>query len=184
MDYLFSGRAADGYLRWGSSGIIAPSPVSPLPAIRGRISGWRTLKGLSPLRFWQDLRALDCRVSTIWSSATSSRSVPMQLAAGANPASPSAIRRASTGRSCAGESGFNRQSMRHFAPVRQSLGLHWFHFRPAPAASHRRSPRAGAGQPADPGLSAIRADRDDRGPCCRVSARSRSSASIPRCASV
>ena len=61
VDYLFSGRAADGYFEMGEFGDYRTFPGITFASHQGRISGWRTLKGLSPLRFWQDLRALDCR---------------------------------------------------------------------------------------------------------------------------
>lgn len=101
VDYLFSGRAADGYFEMGEFGDYRTFPGITFASHQGRISGWRTLKGLSPCVSGK-ICVPSIVASTIWSSATSSRSVPMQLAAGANPASPSAIRRASTGRSRAG----------------------------------------------------------------------------------
>ena len=61
VDYLFSGRAADGSFEMGEFGGYRTFPGITFASHQGRISGWRTLKGLSPLRFWQDLRALDCR---------------------------------------------------------------------------------------------------------------------------
>ena len=114
-------------LRDGEFGDYRTFPVSLSPAIRGASRAGVPSRDSLPCVSGK-ICVPSIVASTIWSSATSSRSVPMLLAAGANPASPSAIRRASTGPFRAGESGFNRQLMRHFAPVRQSLGLHWFHF--------------------------------------------------------
>ena len=126
VDYLFSGRAADGYFEMGSSGIIAPSPVSLSPAIRGASRAGVPSRD-SPPAFLA--RSAYPRLSRVRSGHQRLRAAqcPCCSPLGQTP-SPSAIRRASTGPFRAGESGFNRQLMRHFAPVRQSLGLHWFHF--------------------------------------------------------
>ena len=128
VDYLFSGRAADGFLEMGEFGEYRTFPGISFVSHQGCISGWRTLKGLSPLRFWQDMRALDCRDYDL-------------VISDFEPLSAHAARRwQKTSLTIShqasfdwpiprwGESGFNRQLMRHFAPVSRSLGLHWFHF--------------------------------------------------------
>jgi uncharacterized protein (TIGR00661 family) len=128
VDYLFSGRAADGYFEMGEFGEYRTFPGISFVSHQGCISGWRTLKGLSPLRFWQDMRALDCRDYDL-------------VISDFEPLSAHAARRwQKTSLTIShqasfdwpiprwGESGFNRQLMRHFAPVSRSLGLHWFHF--------------------------------------------------------
>ena len=123
VDYLFSGRAADGYFEMGEFGDYRTFPGISFVSHQGRISGWRTLKGLSPLRFWQDMRALDCRDYDL-------------VISDFEPLSAHAARRwQKTSLTIShqasfdwpiprwGESGFNRQLMRHFAPVSRSLGL-------------------------------------------------------------
>ena len=61
VDYLFSGRPADGYFEMAEFGDYRTFPGITFVSHEGAISNWRTLKGLSPLRFWRDMRALDCR---------------------------------------------------------------------------------------------------------------------------
>ncbi len=128
VDYLFSGRAADGYFEMGEFGDYRTFPGITFASHQGRISGWRTLKGLSPLRFWQDLRALDCREYDLVISDFE----PLSAHAARRWGKPSLTisHQASFDWPIPrwGESRFNHQLMRHFAPVSRSLGLHWFHF--------------------------------------------------------
>ncbi len=128
VDYLFSGRPADGYFEMAEFGDYRAFPGITFVSHEGAISGWRTLKGLSPLRFWRDMRALDCRDYDLVISDFE----PISAHAARRWGKPSLTisHQASFDWPIPrwGESGFNRQLMRHFAPVRQALGLHWFHF--------------------------------------------------------
>lgn len=128
VDYLFSGRAADGYFEMAEFGDYRTFPGVSFVSHRGRISGWRTLKGLAPIRFWQDLRALDCRDYDLVISDFE----PLSAHAARRWGKPSLTisHQASFDWSIPrwGESGFSRQLMHRFAPVGRSLGLHWFHF--------------------------------------------------------
>ncbi|MGY3858834.1 MJ1255/VC2487 family glycosyltransferase [Aeromonas intestinalis] len=128
VDYLFSGRPADGYFEMAEFGDYRTFPGITFISHGGRVSGWRTLKGLSPLRFWQDMRALDCRDYDLVISDFE----PISAHAARRWGKPSLTisHQASFDWDIPrwGESGFNRQLMHHFAPVRQSVGLHWFHF--------------------------------------------------------
>lgn len=128
VDYLFSGRAADGYFEMGEFGDYRTFPGVSFVSHRGRISGWRTLKGLAPIRFWRDMRALDCRDYDLVISDFE----PLSAHAARRWQKPSLTisHQASFDWSIPrwGESGFSRQLMHRFAPVGRSLGLHWFHF--------------------------------------------------------
>ncbi|WP_310596795.1 MJ1255/VC2487 family glycosyltransferase [Aeromonas aquatica] len=128
VDYLFSGRAADGYFEMGEFGDYRTFPGISFVSHEGCISSWRTLKGLSPWRFWRDMRALDCRDYDLVISDFE----PLSAHAARRWQKPSLTisHQASFDWSIPrwGESGFSRQLMHRFAPVRQSLGLHWFHF--------------------------------------------------------
>lgn len=128
VDYLFSGRAADGYFEMGEFGDYRTFPGVSFVSHRGRISGWRTLKGLAPIRFWRDMRALDCRGYDLVISDFE----PLSAHSARRWQIPSLTisHQASFDWSIPrwGESGFSRQLMHHFAPVGRSLGLHWFHF--------------------------------------------------------
>lgn len=128
VDYLFSGRAADGYFEMAEFGDYRTFPGVSFVSHRGRISGWRTLKGLAPIRFWRDMRALDCRGYDLVISDFE----PISAHSARRWQIPSLTisHQASFDWSIPrwGENGFSRQLMHRFAPVGRSLGLHWFHF--------------------------------------------------------
>lgn len=114
--------------RWTSLGDYRTFAGITFVSHEGAISGWRTLKGLDPCASggicgpWivamnhlviSDFEPLSAHAAHRWGKP----SLTISHQASFDWPIPRW-----------GESGFNRQLMRHFAPVRQSLGLHWFHF--------------------------------------------------------
>ncbi|PJG58601.1 MJ1255/VC2487 family glycosyltransferase [Aeromonas cavernicola] len=128
VDYLFSGRPADGYFDMEEFGAYRTFPGLTFVSHEGKVSPWRTLQAASPLRFWRDLRALDCREYDLIVSDFE----PLTAHAARRLGKPSLTisHQASFNWSIPrwGEDGVSRQLMRYFAPVSQPLGLHWFHF--------------------------------------------------------
>ncbi|MFM5502623.1 MULTISPECIES: MJ1255/VC2487 family glycosyltransferase [Aeromonas] len=128
VDYLFSGRPADRYFDMEEFGAYRAFPGLTFVSHEGRVSPWRTLQAASPLTFWRDLRSLDCSEYDLVVSDFE----PLTAHAARRYGKPSLTvsHQASFNWPIPrwGEDGVSRQLMRHFAPVDQPLGLHWFHF--------------------------------------------------------
>ena len=128
VDYLFSGRPADRYFDMEEFGAYRAFAGLTFVSHEGRVSPWRTLQAASPLTFWRDLRALDCSEYDLVVSDFE----PLTAHAARRYGKPSLTisHQASFNWPIPrwGEDGVSRQLMRHFAPVDQPLGLHWFHF--------------------------------------------------------
>ncbi|HHQ4778399.1 TPA: MJ1255/VC2487 family glycosyltransferase [Aeromonas veronii] len=128
VDYLFSGRSADCYFDMEEFGAYRAFPGLTFVSHEGRVSPWRTLQAASPLTFWRDLRSLDCSEYDLVVSDFE----PLTAHAARRYGKPSLTvsHQASFKWPIPrwGENGISRQLMRHFAPVDQPLGLHWFHF--------------------------------------------------------
>lgn len=128
VDYLFSGRPADRYFDMEAFGDYRTFAGLTFITHKGQVSPWRTLQAASPLAFWQDLRGLDCSGYDLVVSDFE----PLTAYAARRYGKPSLTisHQASFHWPIPrwGEDGFSRLLMRHFAPVQQPLGLHWFHF--------------------------------------------------------
>ncbi|MGB6188085.1 MAG: MJ1255/VC2487 family glycosyltransferase [Aeromonas molluscorum] len=128
VDYLFSGRARDGYFEMEAFGDYRSFGGLSFVTREGQVSPWITVRQLAPIRFWQDLKRLDCgRYDLVISDFE-----PLTAHAARRQGVPSL----SISHQASfhwpvprwGENRLSQQLMRHYAPVQQSLGLHWFHF--------------------------------------------------------
>lgn len=128
VDYLFSGRPADGYFDMAEFGAYRAFSGLTFVTHEGKVSPWRTLLAASPLTFRRDLHSLDCHEYDLVVSDFE----PLTAHAARRYHKPSLTisHQASFNWPIPrwGEDGLSRQLMRHFAPVSRPLGLHWFHF--------------------------------------------------------
>lgn len=128
VDYLLSGRAADAYFDMQAFGSYRALPGLTFASRDGELDLWQTLKQNQPRRFWQDLSSLDLdgydRVVsdfepiTAWAARRKGiRTLGISHQASFHYSIPRK-----------GEDIASRLVMRHYAPVDQAIGLHWFHF--------------------------------------------------------
>lgn len=128
VDYLLSGRARDEYFDMQSFGDYRAQQGLTFITRDGGLDLWQTCTRNNPLRFWQDVQQLslegydrvisDFEPITAW--AARRQGVPaLGISHQASFAHPVPRR---------GEDWASRLVMRHYAPVSQALGLHWFHF--------------------------------------------------------
>lgn len=128
VDYLLSGRAADAYFDMQAFGSYRALPGLTFASRDGELDLWQTLKQNQPRRFWQDLSTLeldgydrvvsDFEPVTAWAARRKGiRTLGISHQASFNYPIPRK-----------GEDIASRLVMRHYAPVDQAIGLHWFHF--------------------------------------------------------
>ncbi len=128
VDFLFSGRAADGYFDMQAFGDYRAYPGLTFVSHDGQVDLWQTLKKNRPRQFWHDLQQLDFsgydkvfsdfEPLTAW--AAKRQKVP-SIGISHQAAFAYGIPRA-------GDDLISRTIMRHYAPVDRAVGLHWFHF--------------------------------------------------------
>lgn len=128
VDYVFSGRPADGYFDMAEFADYRAFSGLTFVTHEGKICPWRTLQKASLRTFWHDLKALNCQDYDLVISDF--EPLTAYGAQRANVASLTISHQASFQWSIPrwGEDSVARQLMRHYAPVRQALGLHWYHF--------------------------------------------------------
>ena len=128
VDFVFSGRKADGYFDMECFGDYRTFSGLSFVTHKGKVSQWETLKAARPLQLWRDIRQLDVsgydvllndfEPVTAWAArrqGLTSISVSHQAAFSYD------IPRA-------GEQLSDKLIMRKFAPTDIQLGVHWFHF--------------------------------------------------------
>ncbi|MGL4207662.1 MAG: MJ1255/VC2487 family glycosyltransferase [Aeromonadaceae bacterium] len=128
VDFLFSGRAAEGYFDMQAFGEYRAYSGLTFVSHDGQVDVWQTLRQNRPRQFWQDLQGLDFtgydkvfsdfEPLTAW--AAKRQKVPA-IGISHQAAFAYDIPRA-------GEDLLSRTIMRHYAPVSTAIGLHWFHF--------------------------------------------------------
>ncbi|MFM4964906.1 MJ1255/VC2487 family glycosyltransferase [Aeromonas bivalvium] len=128
VDYLFSGRARAGYFEMETFGDYRSFDGISFVSRAGRVQPWDTLRQLAPLRFWQDLKGLDCSGYDLVISDFEPLSAHAARRQGVPSISISHQASFHWPVPRWGENRLSQQLMRHYAPVRQRLGLHWFHF--------------------------------------------------------
>ena len=128
VDYLLSGRPANGYFDMQAFGHYRAVPGLTFASRDGELALWQTLRQNQPRRFWQDLTTLelegydriisDFEPVTAWAARRRGlKSIGISHQAAFRYAIPRK-----------GEDIASRLVMRHYAPVDQAIGLHWFHF--------------------------------------------------------
>ena len=128
VDYLLSGRPANGYFDMQAFGHYRAVPGLTFASRDGELALWQTLRQNQPRRFWQDLTTLelegydriisDFEPVTAWAARRRGlKSIGISHQAAFRYAIPRK-----------GEDIASRLLMRHYAPVDQAIGLHWFHF--------------------------------------------------------
>lgn len=128
VDYLLSGRAPEAYFDMEAFGDYRSFAGLSFVTQEGSVSLWQTLKGSRPIQLYRDIRQLDLsgydlvlsdfEPITAWAArrhGLNSLGISHQ-AAFAHPIP----RRFDDLRA--------RLIMQHYAPVAQTIGLHWFHF--------------------------------------------------------
>lgn len=128
VDFLFSGRPAEGYFDMEVFGGYQTRQGLTFVHQRGAIDHWQTLRQASPLVFWQDVRSLDLAAydlvindfEPISAWAARRQKVPC-----ISISHQDAFRHPVPKQ---GDNWLNRLIMDHFAPSDVQLGVHWYHF--------------------------------------------------------
>ncbi len=69
VDYLFSGRPADGYFDMAEFGTYRAFSGLTFVTHEGKVSPWRTLLAASPLTFWRHRRSPSGGICAPWIAA-------------------------------------------------------------------------------------------------------------------
>lgn len=128
VDYVFSGREAKHYFDMQEFGAYRCLSGLSFATKNGAINFWSTVNQNKPLQLLRDIRELplddydtiisDFEPITAWAAKRKKRAVlGISHQASFGFAVPQT-----------GSDPVARFTMRHFAPVQQSVGLHWFHF--------------------------------------------------------
>ena len=128
VDYVLSGRDADAYFDMQEFGEYRCLPGLSFATKEGAIDLWATVNRSQPLQLLRDIRQLplddydsiisDFEPVTAWAAKRQNRPVlGISHQASFRYAVPQT-----------GGTPVARFTMRHFAPVQQAIGLHWFHF--------------------------------------------------------
>lgn len=128
VDFLFSGRAAEGYFDMEPFGAFQTRPGMSFVTDAGQVSIIQTLRQSRPVRLIRDIRSLPVRnydlvlndfepVSAWAARRAGVPSVGVSHQAAFLKAIPKE-----------GENLRARLLIRHFAPVDVALGVHWYHF--------------------------------------------------------
>jgi uncharacterized protein (TIGR00661 family) len=128
VDYVLSGRDADAYFDMQAFGEYRCLPGLSFATKDGAIDLWATVNRSQPLQLLRDIRQLslddydsiisDFEPVTAWAAKRQNRPVlGISHQASFRYAVPQT-----------GGTPVARFTMRHFAPVQQAVGLHWFHF--------------------------------------------------------
>lgn len=128
VDYLFSGRPGGPWFDMEAFGHYQTRDGLTFHTAAGKVDLWQTVWHNHPWQLWQDIRGLqmadydriisDFEPVTAWAGRQQQRPV---LGISHQAAFRYAIPRC-------GDDWLGRQIMQHYAPVSESVGLHWFHF--------------------------------------------------------
>ena len=128
VDYLFSGRSGDAYFDMAEFGGYRALPGLTFVSSNGTLDPWLTFKQNRLRHFWQDVGQLsltgydaiisDFEPITAW--AARRQGIP---AIGISHQASFSYPVPKTG-----DDWMSRLVMRHYAPVSEAVGLHWFHF--------------------------------------------------------